>query len=196
MRSQLSKCVSGPGDLWQLQVNVSEAQELSFLPATEPPSSKLEDLKDKAGWSQTCSASRGSWHFFTQGLSGTCNIYICIYMCVCIYIYTYIYYIYSIYVYNFHQLSWVVNPVMGLGRQAYGTLQFFLHSDHWKQAMFRGSYYFSGKGFQKARDGPNCCNQDVPIHPKHVIASHIYILLHAFTVVDMLLGRNRPSQSL
>lgn len=80
MRSQLSKChqchSSGPGDLWQLQVNVSEAQELSFLPATEPPSSKLEDLKDKAGWSQNCSASRGSWHFFTQGLSGTCNIYI------------------------------------------------------------------------------------------------------------------------
>ena len=37
-------------------------------------------------------------------------IYICIY--VCIYIYIYIIYI-GIYVYNFHQLSWVVNPVMG-----------------------------------------------------------------------------------
>jgi hypothetical protein len=34
--------------------------------------------------------------------------------------------------------------------EAYGTLQFFLHSDQWRQAMFKGSYYFSGKGFQKA----------------------------------------------
>lgn len=67
------------GDLWHLQVNVSETRSLGFLPDTEPDSSKEEDLKQKA----------------------------------------------------------------------YGTLQFFLHSDQWKQAMFKGSYYFSGKGFQK-----------------------------------------------
>ena len=42
------------------------------------------------------------------------------------------------------------NRVQTLKEKAYGTLQFFLHSDQWKSAMFRGSYYFSGKGFQKA----------------------------------------------
>lgn len=42
------------------------------------------------------------------------------------------------------------NRVQTLKEKAYGTLQFFLHSDQWKAAMFRGSYYFSGKGFQKA----------------------------------------------
>eukprot|EP00434_Breviolum_minutum_P020994 symbB.v1.2.018523.t1/scaffold1481.1/size116218/2 len=41
------------------------------------------------------------------------------------------------------------NRVQTLKEKAYGTLQFFLHSDQWKSAMFRGSYYFSGKGFQK-----------------------------------------------
>ena len=36
------------GDLWQLQANCSEANQLGFLPAREPDSSKWEDLKDKA----------------------------------------------------------------------------------------------------------------------------------------------------
>jgi len=41
------------------------------------------------------------------------------------------------------------SKVEDLKAKAYGTLQFFLHSDQWRQAMFKGSYYFSGKGFQK-----------------------------------------------
>eukprot|EP00913_Durusdinium_trenchii_P022724 g21340.t1 len=61
------------------RINQSEAESLSFLPANEPQSSKVTDLKEKA----------------------------------------------------------------------FGTLQFFLHSDQWRQTMFKGSYYFSGKGFQK-----------------------------------------------
>ncbi|CAE7358532.1 unnamed protein product [Symbiodinium natans] len=36
-----------------------------------------------------------------------------------------------------------------LSEKVRGTVQWFLHSDQWKLAMFRGSYYFSGKGFQK-----------------------------------------------
>jgi hypothetical protein len=34
--------------MWQLQVNVSEARALGFLPASEPDASKAEDLKEKA----------------------------------------------------------------------------------------------------------------------------------------------------
>ena len=87
MRSQLSKChSSGRGDLWQLQVNVSEAQELSFLPATEPHSSKLEDLKDKAGARRVRPAEDPGIFFLLRDCQGHA-------------IYIYVYNIYSIYVY-------------------------------------------------------------------------------------------------
>ncbi|CAJ1381997.1 unnamed protein product [Effrenium voratum] len=36
-----------------------------------------------------------------------------------------------------------------LTQKAVDTLAWFLDGDQWKQAMFKGSYYFSGKGFQK-----------------------------------------------
>ncbi|CAJ1368400.1 unnamed protein product [Effrenium voratum] len=36
-----------------------------------------------------------------------------------------------------------------LSQKALDTLAWFLDSEQWKQAMFKGSYYFSGKGFQK-----------------------------------------------
>ena len=36
-----------------------------------------------------------------------------------------------------------------LAEKAVGTSQWFLWLDHWKLSMFKGSYYFSGKGFQK-----------------------------------------------
>jgi len=36
-----------------------------------------------------------------------------------------------------------------LAQEALGTLQWFLHNDNWKTALFKTSYYFSGKGFQK-----------------------------------------------
>ena len=47
------------------------------------------------------------------------------------------------------------SKVADLKEKAYGTLQFFQHSDQWKLAMFKGSYYFSGKGFQKV--AYTCC---------------------------------------
>ena len=44
----------GPGDSWQLQVDVTETRSLGFLPA-DPDASKVEDLKEKAeNWETTC----------------------------------------------------------------------------------------------------------------------------------------------
>ena len=45
-----------------------------------------------------------------------------------------------------------------LKEMAYQTLQYFLHSDQWRSTMFRGSYYFSGKGFQKV--AYTCCSAE------------------------------------
>ena len=67
------------GDSWLLNIDTSDVQHLSFLPASEPPSEHADFLAEKA----------------------------------------------------------------------IGTVQWFLESDNWKLAMFRGSFYFSGKGFQK-----------------------------------------------
>jgi len=36
-----------------------------------------------------------------------------------------------------------------LAQESLGTLQWFLQNDNWKTALFKNSYYFSGKGFQK-----------------------------------------------